>query len=190
MPSTATTSSHGPAPAPAPPPPDERMPLSSVPDLTKFFPPLIQDAICAEMSRGEEGAYYDEFEQLYWMYSGWDKVREDFERVWRPLIDEVQKYKRLLYATGNGGNMELRAEVARWEADLLPRATQVCLRRQGPAGLAILRQRHFARHPMLRPEQRLVSLPSLQSRRDLWAEAAETIRSSLYKLVGRPVVGI
>ncbi|BGO89519.1 hypothetical protein NBRC10512v2_001477 [Rhodotorula toruloides] len=133
MPSTASTSSHGPAPAPAPPPPDERMPLSSVPDLTKFFPPLIQDAICAEMNRGAEGAYYDEFEQLYWMYSGWD---------------------------------------------------------EGPAGLAILRQRHFARHPMLRPEQRLVSLPSLQSRRDLWAEAAETIRSSLYKLVGRPVVGI
>ncbi|KAL7342353.1 hypothetical protein BJY59DRAFT_690238 [Rhodotorula toruloides] len=85
MPSTASTSSHGPAPAPAPPPPDERMPLSSVPDLTKFFPPLIQDAICAEMNRGAEGAYYDEFEQLYWMYSGWDEVREDFERVWRPI---------------------------------------------------------------------------------------------------------
>ncbi|KAK4332908.1 Non-repetitive/WGA-negative nucleoporin C-terminal-domain containing protein [Rhodotorula toruloides] len=140
MPSTPSTPSR--APAPSPPPPDERMPLSSVPDLTKFFPPLIQDAICAEMSRGEEGVYYDEFEQLYWMYSGWDEVREDFERVWRPILDEVQDYLDLRFAARGGGNVELRAELARVEADLLPRATQVCLQRQGPAGLAILRQRH------------------------------------------------
>ncbi|BGP05963.1 hypothetical protein JCM10049v2_001782 [Rhodotorula toruloides] len=138
MPSTASTSS--PAPAHAPPPPDERMPLSSVPDLTKFFPPLIQNAICAEMSRGEEGAYYDEFEQLYWMYSGWDEVREDFERVWRPMIDEVQDYLDLRFAARGGGNMELRAELARVEADLLPRATQVHLRRQGPAGIVNTQQ--------------------------------------------------
>ncbi|BGO89521.1 hypothetical protein NBRC10512v2_001479 [Rhodotorula toruloides] len=166
MPSTASTSSHGPAPAPAPPPPNERMPLSSVPDLTKFFPPLIQDAICAEMNRGAEGAYYDEFEQLYWMYSGWDEVREDFERVWRPMIDEVEDYLDLRFAARGGGNMELRAELARVEANLLPRATQVHLRRQGPAGLAILRQRHFARHPVLEPSRRLTALPSLRSRRD------------------------
>ncbi|BGP29987.1 hypothetical protein JCM10296v2_001739 [Rhodotorula toruloides] len=132
MPPTASISSHD--PALAPPPPDERIPLSSVPDLTKLFPPLIQDAVCAEMDRKEEGAYYDEFEQLYWMYSGWDEVREDFERDWRSLIDEVQKYKRLWYAARNGGDMEVRMEAARWEADLLPRATQVWLRQQGPAG--------------------------------------------------------
>ncbi|KAJ8295377.1 hypothetical protein OF846_001616 [Rhodotorula toruloides] len=82
-----TPSTSSPTPAHAPPPPDERIPLSSMPDLTKFVPPLIQDAIENELDREDGGGYYDEFEQLYWTYSGWDEVREKFERDWDPLMD-------------------------------------------------------------------------------------------------------
>lgn len=132
MPSAASTSSAAPPRAPSP--PDERIPLSSVPDLTKLFPPLLQDVISAEMDRDEEGAYYDEFEQLYWMYSGWEEVREDFERVWRSITIEARDCLRLRYRARTVGNMALRAQAARIEADLLPRLTQVFQQRQGPAG--------------------------------------------------------
>ncbi|GAA6038938.1 hypothetical protein NBRC10512_006651 [Rhodotorula toruloides] len=188
MPSTASTSSHD--PAPAPPPPDERMPLSSVPDLTKFFPPLIQDAICAEMNRGADGVYYDEFEQLYWMYSGWEEVREAFERVWRPMAVEWEEFRRRQSFVRSFGNAQARAALAHEYSGLIAAATRMSLLRQGPAGLAILRQRHFARHPKLNYARRLTSLPSLHSRRDTLQRIAETLRSSAHKLTGYPVLGL
>lgn len=88
MPSTASTSST--APAPAPPPHDERIPLSSIPDLMKLFPPVIQDAIETELKRSDRAAYYDEFVQLYWM--GWDEVREAFEREEAECVKRVKAF--------------------------------------------------------------------------------------------------
>ncbi|BGO89505.1 hypothetical protein NBRC10512v2_001463 [Rhodotorula toruloides] len=169
MPSTASTPSLDPAPAASP--SDERIPLSSVPDLTKLFAPLIQEAIELELD-GEEAssAYYDEFEQLYWMYSGWDEEREDFERKWDPLMD----WKGLMKES----------------ADLAPKFALMNGRPRGPAGLAILRKRHFARHPVLDPAQRLVSLPSLNSRRKPWNGLAESVKGAIHGLLGRPVLGI
>ncbi|EMS25169.1 hypothetical protein NBRC10512_003964 [Rhodotorula toruloides] len=131
MPSTASTSSHD--PAPAPPPPDERIPLSSVPDVTKLFPPLIQDAIEDELDRNGDSAYYDEFEQLYWMYSGWDEERESFEREWDPLMIRMRDYNRKHLLVMNTGNVKARARLADEDAALEPILAQMNLRRKGPA---------------------------------------------------------
>ncbi|BGP05947.1 hypothetical protein JCM10049v2_001766 [Rhodotorula toruloides] len=131
MPSTASTSSHD--PAPAPPPPDERIPLSSVPDVTKLFPPLIQDVIEDELDRNGDSAYYDEFEQLYWMYSGWDEERESFEREWDPLMIRMRDYNRKHLLVMNTGNVKARARLADEDAALEPILAQMNLRRKGPA---------------------------------------------------------
>ncbi|CDR42919.1 RHTO0S07e05490g1_1 [Rhodotorula toruloides] len=188
MPSTASTSSHD--PAPAPPPPDERIPLSSVPDVTKLFPPLIQDAIEDELDRNGDSAYYDEFEQLYWMYSGWDEERESFEREWDPLMIRMRDYNRKHLLVMNTGNVKARARLADEDAALEPILAQMNLRRKGPAGLAILRQRHFARHSVLDPQRRLMSLPSIRSRRAKWTQVAEAIRSCVHGLIDRSVLGL
>ncbi|KAK4332944.1 putative cellulose-binding protein [Rhodotorula toruloides] len=149
MPSTASTSSSpSRTPATAPPPPDERIPLSSVPDVTKLFAPLIQEAIELELD-GEEAAsaYYDEFEQLYWMYSGWDEEREDFEREWDPLMDWLRDYERRRFVAMRSADVEARKSLAEEYGELAPKFALMNARRRGPAGLAILRKRHFARHP-------------------------------------------
>ncbi|BGP05948.1 hypothetical protein JCM10049v2_001767 [Rhodotorula toruloides] len=150
MPSTASTPSLDPAPAASP--SDERIPLSSVPDLTKLFAPLIQEAIELELD-GEEAssAYYDEFEQLYWMYSGWDEEREDFERKWDPLMDWVRDYSQRRFVAMRSMDRDAQKGLMKESADLAPKFALMNGRPRGPAGLAILRKRHFARHPVLDP---------------------------------------
>ncbi|KAJ8295370.1 Nucleoporin nup132 [Rhodotorula toruloides] len=135
MPSTASTLS--PAPAQAPPPPDERMPLSSVPDLTKFLPPLIQDAIEAEMDRGEKSAYYDEFEQLYWMYSGWEEVLEQYERDEADIAQRLEAYNdayQRMWVSGDAERMRIRARLTEQYPTLSQRCVELAQREKGPAG--------------------------------------------------------
>ncbi|BGP60123.1 hypothetical protein NBRC10512v2_001431 [Rhodotorula toruloides] len=142
MPSTSS-----PTPAHAPPPPDERIPLSSMPDLTKFVPPLIQDAIENELDREDGGGYYDEFEQLYWTYSGWDEVREKFERDWDPLMDWVRDYSQRRFVAMGSMDRDAQKGLMMEYAELAPKFKFANLCRRGPAGLAILRRRYFDRNP-------------------------------------------
>ncbi|KAL7336332.1 hypothetical protein BJY59DRAFT_707347 [Rhodotorula toruloides] len=185
MPSTSS-----PTPAHAPPPPDERIPLSSMPDLTKFVPPLIQDAIENELDREDGGGYYDEFEQLYWTYSGWDEVREKFERDWDPLMDWVRDYSQRRFVAMGSMDRDAQKGLMMEYAELAPKFKFANLCRRGPAGLAILRRRYFDRNPVLDEKKRLTSLPSLRSRRDGWAQVAEGIRSTVQGLFGKSALEI
>ncbi|BGP29950.1 hypothetical protein JCM10296v2_001702 [Rhodotorula toruloides] len=50
---------------------------------------------------------------------------------------------------------------------------------KGPPGLACLRKRHFKRFPILNPEQRLIALPSMRSRRTTAQQIVQLVKSSL-----------
>ncbi|EMS25130.1 nuclear pore complex subunit Nup133, putative [Rhodotorula toruloides NP11] len=113
------------------------MPLSSVPDLTKFLPPLIQDAIEAEMDRGEKSAYYDEFEQLYWMYSGWEEVLEQYERDEADIAQRLEAYNdayQRMWVSGDAERMRIRARLTEQYPTLSQRCVELAQREKGPAG--------------------------------------------------------
>ncbi|BGO97591.1 hypothetical protein RTBOTA2_001666 [Rhodotorula toruloides] len=177
MPSPASTSS--PAPSPSPPPLDERIPLSSVPDSTKLFPPLIQDAIKAEMDLKEEGAYYDEFEQLYWMYSGWEEVLEDYNHDCEAFYKQRQEYSDKYGGRAESMSRDEFREAAAALDKLKQLLAELDARIKGPPGLACLRKRHFKRFPILNPEQRLVALPSMRSRRTTAQQIVQLVKTSL-----------
>uniref|UniRef100_A0A0K3CH84 BY PROTMAP: gi/342320531/gb/EGU12471.1/ Wsc4p [Rhodotorula glutinis ATCC 204091] n=1 Tax=Rhodotorula toruloides TaxID=5286 RepID=A0A0K3CH84_RHOTO len=171
MPSPASTSS--PAPSPSPPPLDERIPLSSVPDSTKLFPPLIQDAIKAEMDLKEEGAYYDEFEQLYWMYSGWEEVLEDYNHDCEAFYKQRQEYSDKYGGRAESMSRDEFREAAAALDKLKQLLAELDARIKGPPGA------HFKRFPILNPEQRLVALPSMRSRRTTAQQIVQLVKTSL-----------
>ncbi|KAL7341918.1 hypothetical protein BJY59DRAFT_638855, partial [Rhodotorula toruloides] len=186
MPPTASTSS--PAPAATPPPPDERIPLSSVPDLVKLFPPLIQDVLGDETARGDAGAYHDELEQLYWMYSGWEEVLEDYKRDSQDYTAKEEQFNADEVRAAHGTMRDWGRVQAR-RPQLEESRRELRIRAQGPAGalsrptgtdtgfkgLAKLRESHLAQHPMLDPAQRLSALPSVNSRRGGFARLANLV---------------
>ncbi|CDR42825.1 RHTO0S07e04522g1_1 [Rhodotorula toruloides] len=161
------------------------MPLSSVPDLTKFLPPLIQDAIEAEMDRGEKSAYYDEFEQLYWMYSGWEEVLEQYERDEADIAQRLEAYNdayQRMWVSGDAERMRIRARLTEQYPTLSQRCVELAQREKGPAGLAILRRTYFARHPVLSPTTRLRSLSSMRSRRTALDSLASRFKTTVAQM--------
>ncbi|BGO89462.1 hypothetical protein NBRC10512_006650 [Rhodotorula toruloides] len=187
MPPTASTSS--PAPAATPPPPDERIPLSSVPDLVKLFPPLIQDVLGDETARGDAGAYHDELEQLYWMYSGWEEVLEDYKRDSQDYTAKEEQFNADEVRAAHGTMRDWGRVQAR-RPQLEESRRELRIRAQGPAGLAKLRESHLAQHPMLDPAQRLSALPSVNSRRGGFARLANLVAKPLHALLGTSAVRI
>ncbi|BGO97575.1 hypothetical protein RTBOTA2_001681 [Rhodotorula toruloides] len=185
MSTTASTSS--PASPAAPPRPDERIPLSSVPDVAKLFPPLIQDVLEDETARGDAGAYYDELEQLYWMYSGWEEVLENYKRDIQEYVAQEEQFNADEVRAAHGTMRDWgRVQARRPQLEDLRRELRI--RARGPAGLAKLRELHFARHPVLDPAERLASLPSVRSRRVGFAKITLLLKNSVNALTGAPAI--
>lgn len=92
------------------------------------------------MDRGDAGASYDEFEQLYWMYSGWGEVLEQFERDEADIAQRLDAYNeefQRTWVSGDAERMRIRARLVEQYPSLSQRCVELAQREKGPAGTSL-----------------------------------------------------
>ncbi|GAA6030030.1 hypothetical protein NBRC10512_003698 [Rhodotorula toruloides] len=168
---------------------DGRIPLSAD---ASILPPAYRSAIANEWAY-RYPQYYSEWEDIYWLFDGWDELADRLYVDWAAHLSEVEAVRRA-YAKFDAGDVRFPSLAAKTahlkqldqrDDRMHERAGELSRRFAGPAGLCLLRRRYLARNPELDRTARLTDLPSLNGPSLLSSalDAGKTAASSLYSWI-------
>ncbi|BGP07996.1 hypothetical protein JCM10049v2_003841 [Rhodotorula toruloides] len=167
--------------------PEDRI---SLPADTNVIPPRYRPIISREWAV-DYPTYYAEFEELYWIFNGWDALADELYADWLLYMAEAKRVRAEIEEMWKG--RKTFAEAARQAAHetwlyrenkrLYDSGGKLKERLEGPGGLCLLRRRFLKLYPDLDRGSYLSGLPSL-SDKSLLSAAFRSVTSLASQALG------